>query len=414
MKTETEHYIRKTVLLTAASIAILLGFRTYFEAGIVENPLTSLALIGIWIGSIMVLMYALTDYGGLEKVELASFMILMLATSAFSAVFISSSAPPQDSMIFLEQASEAVVEGENPYTVKMRPGSITSGDIYWTPRRDGSIVNRFSYPAMSVIPYIPLQKAGINIRWLGVLLIPPLFLTFLLFTPEEFGLLPILPLPLLPFYVRNLYLGADLLWIVPLALSVLLWERNRDYSAVFFGIACAVKQFPWLIAPFLVIRLLAEDESWRKGLKKAARFGGIASAVFLLPNLPFMAGAPVVWLDNVVRLPLLSLGVGSPESFMGQGLAILSFSGAIEAGRWVYTAAMAVVSLGFTALLLKRPERVKHTVWIVPALIMFFNYRGLIKYYLVFIPVALSAIIAKYRLENDIEGLRKLDEILGI
>ncbi len=414
MEPETESYLRKTGLVTAATIAILLGFRTYFEASIISNPLAALPLIAVWLGSLLVLLYTLTDYGGLEKVELLAFLMLMIATTAFSAVFISSTAPPQDSIIFLEQASEATMEGKNPYTVKMGIGKDVSREVYWTPRRDGSIVNRFSYPAMSVIPYLPLQHAGINIKWLGVLMVPLLFLVIFLFTPQELGLLPILPLPLLPFYVRNLYLGSDLLWMVPLSLAVLLWERNRDYSAAFFGLSCAVKQFPWLISPFLVIRMIAGAESRRSGLRKAVRFGGLASVVFLVPNLLFIAGAPVAWLDNVVRLPLLSLGVGSPESFMGQGLAILSFSGIIQAGRWVYTGAMATVAVGFAVLLIKRLEKVKHTVWLAPVLIIFFNYRGLVKYYLVFIPVALSVLLAKYRLENDIDGTRKLDEILRI
>src|ERR671937_224568 len=68
--------------------------------------------------------------------------------------------------------------------------------------------------------------------------------------------------------------SADLLYALPLV-AAWIW-RDRLGGALAFGVACAIKQIAWFIAPFWLIAVVAS-----LGWRAAARQAGIAAAVFV-------------------------------------------------------------------------------------------------------------------------------------
>lgn len=98
--------------------------------------------------------------------------------------------------------------------------------------------------------------------------------------------------------------------VVALLPALLAWQTldRRWLSPLLLGVACAVKQIVWPLAPLYLV-LVARREGWRAALVR----GAIALAAFLAPNLPFAIVAPVAWARSLllpVSLPLFPDGVG--------------------------------------------------------------------------------------------------------
>lgn len=92
-------------------------------------------------------------------------------------------------------------------------------------------------------------------------------------------------------------------------------------SGVLVGLACAVKQVLWPLAPLCLVLDL------RRGDRRAAlvRTAGM-TAGFLLPNLPFIVDAPAAWLHSMLlpmSLPMFPLGIGLVSPSVDLGLPTL-------------------------------------------------------------------------------------------
>ncbi|NJN36759.1 MAG: hypothetical protein HC794_06490 [Nitrospiraceae bacterium] len=84
---------------------------------------------------------------------------------------------------------------------------------------------------------------------------------------------PVILLPLLiePRYMLYALGGvSDTVWAFLICLMILSW-RNRSLSAVWFGLACALKQQPWMLVPFLAIRLLRDEQQPERAITLARR-----------------------------------------------------------------------------------------------------------------------------------------------
>jgi hypothetical protein len=93
-------------------------------------------------------------------------------------------------------------------------------------------------------------------------------------------------------------------------LAVLAWQTldRPRWSPLLLGLAGAVKQTVWLLAP-LYLLLVWRRDGWRAALARA----GIALAAFLAPNAPFMVGDPAAWARSAalpLTLPTFPDGVG--------------------------------------------------------------------------------------------------------
>lgn len=400
-------FLRRVGLLIAVMAIFSFSLDVYWKADLPAHPEVVVTLLVLWSGAITIAVYVLTESPTLRITEHVAVVLLLASgvVNALSIIYIVSPAHlGSDVTLFTRYAALHVLDGVNPYTVSFDGAHalFNHNDYVATPKQNGSYVTTFSYPALSFLFYVPVVWAGLDVRLLGsVLFFPLAVLIIYAVAPQNWGVLPILPLYANLTFFNAVVIDFELLWVVPLMLAVLFWYRDSDLSAVWYGIACAVKQNPWLIAPFIFIRFLHEGDTYREGFDAGLRYGGIAGLIFAVPNLYFVVDAPGAWVDGVLT-PIL--GGGTPLVFYGQGLAILPTTGVFPVTQSAYTllllGALAFALLSYILFF----EDVKDTLWLVPMVVMFFNYRGSQKYYTMFIPVAIIVLITMYQKQRGQVG----------
>jgi len=249
-----------------------------------------------------------------------------------------------------QAAASVLLHGMNPYSQDLTSWlhQFNVSPLVSTPLLGGGVVNTVSYPALSFLLYAPLglvlgqeahfgQVTGV-IAWAATLLV--LWRT-----------LPHTIRPLVPVLASTgIYIGlvsggtTDYLYLPFLMLALWRWPRFGDpgeasparwVGPVMLGLACAIKQTPWLLAPFLVAGVALEahrhGRPWRR---QSARYAGLATAAFLAPNLPFLLLSPGAWLHGVL-LPL-----AQPLIPLGQGLIQLLVTSGLGGGRlWLFSVA---------------------------------------------------------------------------
>jgi hypothetical protein len=177
------------------------------------------------------------------------------------------------------------------------------------PHPEVSPLTIHSYPAGAFLVYTPFVWAGLPSMtpaqftlWLA------LVLGIMAIAPPSWRLtVTLLALCNFAALERILTGDFDIWWIAPLVLAWAL-ASSRFRSAALIGLACAIKQTAWFLAPFYLIW------AWRAfGPREALRRAAIALAAFLLINLPWILVSPRDWLTSVfvpISLPMFPGGVG--------------------------------------------------------------------------------------------------------
>jgi hypothetical protein len=247
-------------------------------------------------------------------------------------------------------------------------------DRAWMLRqRDGGnveFVTRPSYPALSFLLLVPFVAAGIDTNYLYLLC---LFVAMALIawrTPvglRPFMLTGLLGAPcLVAFTVGG---SADLLYALPLV-AAWMW-RDRLGGAIAFGLATAIKQIAWFVAPFYLIAVIATS-GWRAAVKHAA----IAAAILLATNAPFIAWHPADWLAGVLT------PVVEPMFPRGAGLVFLGTNAGFPLLPATAYLAMEGLAMLVCLTVAWRGRRTSPEIGIALALIpLFFAWRSLFSYF---------------------------------
>jgi uncharacterized membrane protein len=306
-----------------------------------------------------------------------------------------------DEIAFDQYAAQLALHGLDPYLHSMAaafPLFHVSPNGY-TFRLNGQPVTSLSYPALAFEAYLPLLAAGVTSQlatWVNVgawaLGAVILFL--------------VLPRRLAPFAAviasLDIYIGyvaggvTDALFVPLLVGAAAGWDRfpsRRGWAAwrgpVLLGLAMAVKQTPWLVAPFLiagVVREARRENSWSGSLRCGLRYAGIALGAFAVPNLPYLIWAPGAWLRGVLT-PLSSQVVPA-----GQGLVSISLSLAVGGGSLRdYSVAAVLVLLAALACFVAAYPILKPTAFLLPSIVLFFASRSFGSYLVMLIPPAVAA-----------------------
>lgn len=301
-----------------------------------------------------------------------------------------------DGMLFTRYSAELLLNGYNPYANSMLPAfdQFSMGTAFATYNVEGGIVHSLSYPAMSFLPYMPQVAMGIANPNLTTVIIYMLTLGFLVYeSPKELAFLPILVMlinPNLLFYSNG---GVfDILWVLPLLIGIKFWYSGRQkLSAFIIGIGFAVKQTPWLLAPFMAIWLYMMSDSYRESIVRIVKVGGSGLIGFLLPNIPFLFWNPIMWLKGIFT----PIGSKAALVIQGSGFALLDSAGILGLSKTFFVVAVLgayAFSLFVYALYFDRMEKM---FWLSPAFLLFFHYRSLQNYFIFFVPVAYYLILIK-------------------
>jgi|GEM_PF-1169717 len=269
--------------------------------------------------------------------------------------------------------------GQNPYQFDLGDSYrvYRAGSTLKTPTIGGDFIGKMVYPALSFLLFVPFQ-------WLGIpaTLVFALFYWLMLlvvFTGAPRIARPVILLPLLVEPRFMLYaLGgvSDTVWAFLIGLMIVSW-RNRSWSAVWFGLACAFKQQPWLLAPFLAIRLLRESDADERifRLLDVLQFFLIAGGVFALVNLPYILWDFPAWLAGSVA-PFFDRMIT-----LGQGLSSLTTQGIVFIPRTMYTVYMGLAYAACLFVYWRHFHSLKSLIWLFPGMALWLGQRSLSSYW---------------------------------
>lgn len=297
-----------------------------------------------------------------------------------------------DAALFSSYAADLQLRGQNPYTWDLSDSysAYRISSFFITPMLNGESTAVLANPALHFLLLIPLKVVGIgDMRLLYVMAYVGVLILLFLKAPVYIRGVILLPLVVNVEYLDFAIGGiTDTVWMLFLVAMALSWRRPT-WRAVLFGLACAYKQQPWLLAVFIFARLLLDkdDIDQRPGLQRSIYFFGVAGAVFMLINAPFMLADFEAWLGGVLE-PMANALI-----YFGSGLSTLTQLGIISLPKefysWVAMTAMLVLLL----LYVMNFRQLKHTLWFYPGVILWFSYRSLQSYYIFWVPLLIVAAI---------------------
>jgi len=327
-------------------------------------------------------------------------VLVALALWSYFQVFVSPDYGT-DEIAFDQYAAQLALHGINPYLRSMAPAFplFHVSPNGYTFQLNGQPVTTLSYPALSFEAYLPLLALGLATQaaaWINVA-------AWALGAVILYAVLPRNLAPLAAAVASvDIYTGyaaggvTDSLFVPLLVGAAVGWDRftsSRGPAAwrgpVLMGLAMAVKQTPWLVAPFVVAGIVVESRragGWGRAIRDGLRYSGIATAAFLAPNLAYLTGAPQAWLRGVLT-PLSSHAVPA-----GQGLINLSLALGVGGGSLLaYNVAAVVVLAAVLACYVATYPVLKPAAFLLPSVVLFFATRSFGSYLVMLIPAAIAA-----------------------
>jgi hypothetical protein len=233
--------------------------------------------------------------------------------------------------------------------------------------------SHLSYPALAVLPLVPLVWAGLpSVTPFFVLCFLALVVLLVFSVPPQLRLwvvlLALADAPLLDATVGGVL---DVFYILLLVIAWR-WWRQGVISTIFLGLAIAAKQLAWFFLPFYLI-LVWRERGWREA---ALRLCG-AGAIFLLINAPFILNNPQAWLAGIL----------APENSSmfpsGSGLVHLSLAGALPlAPQPVYTLLELLAVAGCLLWYWRNQRNYPESIGLVLAVLpLIFAWRSLTTYF---------------------------------
>ena len=301
-----------------------------------------------------------------------------------------------DELAYDQAAASSLLHGVNPYTQDytwaLHAYGVAAGS---TMQLQGTVVPYIAYPSLSFLLYVPAVALFGARSGAGSLvdLLAWALAGWVLWRTLGEPLRHWVPvLVLLPVFV-GLVAGdlTDPLFIPFEIVALTGWDRFTDLSVprrwrllgpVALGLACAVKQQPWLLVPFLVIGVSIEARRQHLPWQRfAAEYLAVAGAAFLIPNLPFLIWDPHAWLQRV------TLPVTSGLVPMGLGPAGLMRPFAIGGGNLsLFSAATALALLGAIALYVRHYPTLRRILPLLPVAALFVSARSFESYLVFCIP----------------------------
>ncbi|HME81879.1 MAG TPA: hypothetical protein VKF82_07355 [Candidatus Eremiobacteraceae bacterium] len=284
-------------------------------------------------------------------------------------------------------AAELFLRGINPYGLDLA----ASYDIFHvpiafnTPLIEGGVVGSMPYPALAFLSYIPALLIHVDPRWVDVCAVLVSIALLYAIAPRHLRSVAILVFLVDPGSI-DFSFGSeqDILYLAPLMLAAFFWTQMPAAAGAFFGIACAIKQDPWLDAPFFFIGVIAAAPAGRR-VHNFVRAVAAAFAAFMLPNAYFAITKPAAWAAGVFE-PFIAHHVE-----WGAGLVNIVLSGHVHWAPEVLTrvAAGVFIALLLVAALFFKP--VRNLVWLAPGLTLLVAPRSLENYFLFLLPVCLAS-----------------------
>lgn len=399
-----EVFIVRIAFLFSGQFALYEGFADWNRGRADVHPEVAVLTLAIYAVSLLVIAMSMLRSSVVLRFRDLPLLPLLLATvtSIYVVATIAYNGSYRtDVLAYSHYAAILFVsKGANPYVQNMANAlamfNVQPSDL--TPLTSGTYLPTFQYPALHFLLFVPFVWLGVqDMRWVLVLFEIGTVLILYMKGPKK--LRPLLLLPL--FAGSDLMINytaasvSDALWVLPLLFVAFYMDRPLA-SGFFYGVACAVKQIPWVLAPFLLIYMIrAEDVGGLHGkVMRTIRFAGMAVAVFLVLNLPFMIMDSMAWFRAVLTPMAEDLVIQS------QGASLLTQVGLLPVAKIFYTVLAASVMVALIVNYYVYFEKLRYVVWILPGIVLWFSYRALTSYIVYWIPLMLASLILWYKAER--------------
>ncbi len=340
-----------------------------------------------------------------------------------------------DSTVLIQQASENLLEGKNPYAHANIVEGLQAYNGIWdrlTPVRTGrfaesfpypsteelqavwnealedpaepppEIISKVSYPAGSFLLPAPFIAAGIkDIRIIFGIFAAGAVIYGLFMIPGKRKIIFTGGVLISLELWNSVFAGETSMLLFPfLLIAWLACDRRPWLSAICMGIAVATKQTAWFILPFYLVMFLHTQ-----GLKKTLGGLGVTAGIFIAMNLPFIIAGGELWLQSVASPmsdPLFPLGVGIITLVTG---GIIDVQSSLP-----FTIAEFTVMLGGLAWYYRYGKKHPHAGLILSVLPLFFAWRSLWNYFYYVGLIAFAAILAGTGQRNMLNNHDVLNE----
>ena len=390
--------------ILAGIVTLLWGIRL-LGLGSSSTRFSLVGFLVIVVGVTVVAVHAWIERGSRPAIWL-SWLVIAVVALAFVAWAIGQVrvAPGYgtDEMAFDQYAALLYAHGVNPYLHSMAPAftrfQVSPDGFTW--HMDGTPVTSLSYPALAFLVYVPLLLLGISGQvavWVNVAAWVVSLVLMAKLVPAQLRS-SVVVIGSLSIYIAYAVGGVtDVLFLPFLLVSAVdldTYAARRGLrlwmSPVAFGLACALKQTPWILAPFFAVLLFRYARSSGRSVGSSAlvllRYGAITLVTFLVPELPFLLSHPGHFLRGILTPFSSSIMPG------GQGLIALALQGNIGGGNvlWYSAASVAFLALLVFATWLFYP-RFSWMVFLAPSIALLFATRSFGSYFFDLIPVAFVA-----------------------
>ena len=395
-----EQFFVRVSMLFAAGFIFAEGLQNWIRGRVETHPEVVLLIILTYALAFALFLLATMNTKGIMKLRDVGFASLILTTAVSWYVVTQVEHPAAyqtDALAFVHYSAILLSRGVNPYPQDLQSAlsmfSVSPEFITLTP--NGNLVSTLNYPALQVIAFLPAVWAGlVDARIIIYLFEIATMVIVYIWSPKE-----IRPLALIPLFAGsdlaiNFSAGsiADFIWVLPVVLMVVYMERPL-MAGVMFGLACAVKQTPWLLAPFLLIWFFRSGMSLglHSRLKRVGMFTAGGVVAFLIPNLWFMLNDFGAWYSGVVTPAFGNLVV------LSQGLSLITLASGVPLPPVFYLIATLVVAATLIVEYYVYFEHLALALWAFPAIILWFSYRGLQNYFIFWTPLLVMSTVLLYK-----------------
>lgn len=295
---------------------------------------------------------------------------------------------PSDESAIDAYAATLFLRGINPYNAASMINSLSIMHFPYylgTPLLTGGYVNAIGYPVLSFIAYLPTAILSVKPSFFqeSLTVIPILILALEYLEKGRLNLIPSLFLGIFSSTMmlsEGLNGGNGILWASFVMLSYIFLSKPFK-SGILFGIALSIKQIPVFVLPFFLIFILKDH-----GKKDVGKWFLAVISTFLIINGYFIALNPTFYIKAVLSPELLPI-IGD-----GFGISQISFLGFLSIPKTVFTVLMISVAIILFSLYYLYFERLMYAIFVFPMIILAFNYRVAIEYFVYWVILCFSTI----------------------
>ncbi|MEM4251477.1 MAG: hypothetical protein QW828_06560 [Candidatus Bathyarchaeia archaeon] len=301
------------------------GFKNWLRGRLETHPEVVVMCVLVYGAALLMLMMSMLPSRFIKRLEVLPLAALLFVTAV--SIYVVAAVQylgvyRTDSMALTHYASQLwVFPSWNPYGADLQKGlEAFAVDVdYITLKPDGDLVTNLNYPALHILVFTPFVYIGLqDMRWVTFIFEVATIVFIYLRSPPEIRHLVLIPLFAGSDLAINFTAGclSDYLWVLPLTITAF-YVRTPLIAGAAYGLACAVKQEPWILLPFLLTwtwRMLGRglDEK----LAATVRLLSSAAVAFLLPNIFFILKDPESWWNGIMtpvsgNLIVISQGIST-------------------------------------------------------------------------------------------------------